>query len=751
MDNGDGLRPRTLPKTMRPLDPLLIQSFPAPPSHIPTTPTSPNPPLSRPPTTPLPPVPGPSRISGHESLLLLSASRSRRSSRMSLASESSRPASPPRSPAHPHSIAFSISEELANNDFLKDVGDEDALLDIAVPPDMPTPRKHGHNESISDIDVRDILEAVLDVDDAHDAPALPRLRSAPRSAPRTLSVADPIDPHAMPTRSFTFPTPRKTIFHDDPPPRSSPSPDISTIISTTPRPVLRSRASSSASGPRSSDLPYVPYGAYGIYGDEPAEDDDDTRSWIDHDEYGKPLPPPRKDVWEKLERQLEGSESDASDSSLDLHTPLPHLMVRHGLLSPRSKLVATLNGRDSVASLASVTSTATNTTKGPLKDARDTHIRRTRHRDGRLLRGGIGLTTGLGWSDSEDEDAPSALTRRLSALNLSRRSSTASLPRSVSQVSLNSNLARSYSSRTQPEADDDGDVDEWGARRGTRARTPTRWSSHSLPSSVGGNKKDKARSTATGGPPTAWSKGRRSARTSNASSRSSAGSSAVTIPEASLTPSPSTASSASSSLLLTPVDLDPEMTISNKPGTLKREKSLPPLPPALRRSPGSSNLGGLSQLQLSRSTGPGQSFGFDTRPRTASASSVTAVRATVTPMKSTPAPTMMSTPRPLRLAQAPLLGAPPMPPPSSPLPSPLVLPRQGDRPAVPVPSVPSYAYSPSTRSPLPSRPTTPGEKPKPRTGTGMVYRSAGSTPSRMRVPSSVRPPHAAGTGRPIAL
>jgi len=37
------------------------------------------------------------------------------------------------------------------------------------------------------------------------------------------------------------------------------------------------------------------------------------------------------------------------------------------------------------------------------------------------------LTTGLGWSDSEDEDAPSPLTKRLSHLSLSRQSSAASL------------------------------------------------------------------------------------------------------------------------------------------------------------------------------------------------------------------------------------------------------------------------------------------------------------------------------------
>jgi hypothetical protein len=51
----------------------------------------------------------------------------------------------------------------------------------------------------------------------------------------------------------------------------------------------------------------------------------------------------------------------------------------------------------------------TSTCSKHVKDTRDTPRRRVRHRDGKLLQGGIGLTTGLGWSDSEDEDAPSQL------------------------------------------------------------------------------------------------------------------------------------------------------------------------------------------------------------------------------------------------------------------------------------------------------------------------------------------------------
>lgn len=82
----------------------------------------------------------------------------------------------------------------------------------------------------------------------------------------------------------------------------------------------------------------------------------------------------------------------------------------------------------SPASLASVM-----TKNGLIKDERDTDRRRRRHRDGRLLREGLGLTTGLGWSDSEDEDAPSPLTNRLSSLALSRNASLASVRSTASR------------------------------------------------------------------------------------------------------------------------------------------------------------------------------------------------------------------------------------------------------------------------------------------------------------------------------
>lgn len=85
-------------------------------------------------------------------------------------------------------------------------------------------------------------------------------------------------------------------------------------------------------------------------------------------------------------------------------------MLRHGMLSPNSKLLPQSEADTTRLSIMSSSSYASNTSNLSLmsttstsskhpKDARDTLRRRVRHRDGKLLQGGIGLTTGLGWSD----------------------------------------------------------------------------------------------------------------------------------------------------------------------------------------------------------------------------------------------------------------------------------------------------------------------------------------------------------------
>lgn len=71
-------------------------------------------------------------------------------------------------------------------------------------------------------------------------------------------------------------------------------------------------------------------------------------------------------------------------------------MLRAGLLSPHSKILRPPTPEeDPRASWM----TNKNGLKVPL-DKRNTDKRKRRHRDGKLLREGVGLTTGLGWSDS---------------------------------------------------------------------------------------------------------------------------------------------------------------------------------------------------------------------------------------------------------------------------------------------------------------------------------------------------------------
>ncbi|THH29170.1 hypothetical protein EUX98_g5040 [Antrodiella citrinella] len=332
-----------------------------------------------------------------------------------------------------------------------------------------THRSRAQNDSISSIELRD-LPALHDEDDnktpippsrmlrAGTQPAALLVRAISKSK---LNKALP----PLPARDSIASAPASASG------RRAMSPDIQSIMASTPKPrrksasaLSRSESRSQSSTPRrsdmkrrvsegqtgpftvtidsfdlddlsrqrkankASDLPYVRRHEEEIL--------DDNASFVsDYGEYisgsmmeGQSL---ERDAEMKLERQLEGDGSD-SDSSIDVQTPLPNLMLRDGLLSPRSKLLpqsfqppVPQPSMDRM-SLAS-TSASVMTKSGLFKDARDTQKRRVRHRDGRLLKGGIGLTTGLGWSDSEDEDAPSPLTRRLSSLILSKKSSAASL------------------------------------------------------------------------------------------------------------------------------------------------------------------------------------------------------------------------------------------------------------------------------------------------------------------------------------
>ncbi|TBU42499.1 hypothetical protein BD309DRAFT_178796 [Dichomitus squalens] len=291
-------------------------------------------------------------------------------------------------------------------------------------------------------------------------PSTPRSPSGSVSQPHTPSRSEKsLPPVPVPAQSRS---PRSTR---NPPPRGArpdkrpDSPDVETMIQRTPRPRRKSSATfhSPMARARSNSSMVTPSSWKGV------TKDDDTGSVIS--DYGALL-----DKDDSMDEKLLEGDGSESDSSIDIHTPLPHLMFRDGLLSPRSKLlpgggsatlslyindddrVASVNRANSVLSVASTVG-STVTKSGIHRDPRDTQRRRVRHRDQTLLRAGMGLTTGLGWSDSEDEDAPSLLTRRLINSNIDRQPSvySTSMSRAPSQLAKSTsagNLSRAPSSYT---------------------------------------------------------------------------------------------------------------------------------------------------------------------------------------------------------------------------------------------------------------------------------------------------------------
>jgi hypothetical protein len=72
------------------------------------------------------------------------------------------------------------------------------------------------------------------------------------------------------------------------------------------------------------------------------------------------------------------------------------------------------------SSSTSASASASSSKRGLQKYTRDTARRRVRYSDGALLRAVLGLTSGLGWSDSADDEGRSPRTRRLRAAKLSQ-------------------------------------------------------------------------------------------------------------------------------------------------------------------------------------------------------------------------------------------------------------------------------------------------------------------------------------------
>ncbi|KAH9912263.1 hypothetical protein B0H21DRAFT_773951 [Amylocystis lapponica] len=816
--------------------PLLLSSFPAPPSHLPVPPLpqpipSPtNPPLSLPPASPLPQSP-------RDTLMFISATRSRRASKLSVRSTStysyrdstatiatigsnasgSNSSAPSLSPSvsvtpldsstsnrslrsspsngslsvpimfrHPDKspkIAPRIREEdsadltrmtldeIPRHSHMPEpdlgVSDDEKVLDFATTLSYRRHRSTG-NDSISSIDMQDLPP--LQEDELGATPLSAPAAFVPRSSLRTQR-------RRSQTESLNKDKDLPPIPPASAPPAPRPgaeSPDICTILASTPRPrrksagagtsrsrsrsrvAVRRQVSEGLAPRRTSARSFRSSGTASVRVDSPSElayaqdamaavEPWNEDSFIE--DYGKPLDKTGtpleifdREEEERLDRELEGEGSD-SDSSLDIHTPLPNLMLRDGLLSPNSKLLPpgsrTISPQPSLmsdrpGSFMSVASTVGTimTKSGIYKDQRDTEKRRTRHRDGKLLKGGIGLTTGLGWSDSEDEGAPSPLTRKLSSHTLSRKSLPSSLRSSHPLTRASSDTA----------ADSSWMGDPYASKSVVKGRTslPSASSPRRLPASSEHRMSSASNTSSLG----VQSRASVSSLHSSSSLRSTSSSrfvnaqlSHINEREESGVDSPSSASSTSLQMPPTPIGLD-DVTMRSSPASFA--PSIRKLHPDLQAR----HLRELDQSRASRShmsTSPPSAM-RRVVPRPLRLPQDSAYRPSVSVSSSnrsssgssTGGDSRIRTPSsglqraPTRALHAPALGmaqsdstlhvASPM---SSPLHSPL---------PSPVPGTP------------PTRPSmTPPAIKRPRTGTGMTYRSSSNQnlrPSLMRMPSS---------------
>lgn len=272
--------------------PVLLEAFPVPPSFIPPSPlvshastslprspspllSSPKPPPSSPPSAPLPPVPGPSRITEHETLMFISAARSRRTSKMSLAScstysqrdsiisadgcsppslspsnstpyDSSRsirsfssssslsvplPRHADRSPVIQPRIAeedaadltrMSLDEISMHSPLPEHLSDDEKVLDIGISRRLP---RYDPRDSISSVDMSEIPPLHDEMDVEAPAPLLPPISipSRARSLPRRLrhSAEKALPPLPPPPLTQPPPPPSET------PPSAAPSQPLS--------------------------------------------------------------------------------------------------------------------------------------------------------------------------------------------------------------------------------------------------------------------------------------------------------------------------------------------------------------------------------------------------------------------------------------------------------------------------------------------------------------------------------------------
>lgn len=399
--------------------PLLLSSFPAPPTHIPPSPlltTLPqhiNPPPSLPPSSPLPPLPGPSPITEHDTLMFISAARARRSSKLSLNSSRRESTATIASIASKSGSCCSLSVPSLDSS-------SRSLRSFPSNASLPTSIRHTEKHSKLEPLIREEdpseLTQLLDEFPVHSPPpdadlsdqekllelailppSIRRIRGPPLTTDKPSSSAhipSPPSPpdvqdqgtsslkqhHLAPSKSYLHRAYSKTKLNKALPPlpteppgssKRAGSPDIQSILASTPRPRRKSSSSlHSSSQPRSSsrtlrrsstrtglkprksdsqpppaplhlsvastsrklgahswspgdssgrkEASELPYALRQDNGDESFVSDEG--SFIQGS--GAMTEIADNDEIDRLERELEGPGSD-SDSSIDLHTPLP--------------------------------------------------------------------------------------------------------------------------------------------------------------------------------------------------------------------------------------------------------------------------------------------------------------------------------------------------------------------------------------------------------------------------------------------
>ncbi|THH31195.1 hypothetical protein EUX98_g2963 [Antrodiella citrinella] len=233
-------------------------------------------------------------------------------------------------------------------------------------------------------------------------PAQRTIATQPSPSSRLQRRSSEALPRAIPTTPSRLRSSSAAQVQEKVPERPG-SPDIEAILAKTPRP----RKTSTVSPPRSllrSGQRSQSTLSLRLNAKERKSVAEDDESIFSISDYGMLL--------EEDESQSDEAGGSESDSSIDIHTPLPHLMFRDGLLSPRSKLLPQDSKKPAVY---------------PFKEKADDRSRSVLSIASTVgsfvTKTGMGLTTGLGWSDSEDEDAPSALTRRLITTTIDRKRS----------------------------------------------------------------------------------------------------------------------------------------------------------------------------------------------------------------------------------------------------------------------------------------------------------------------------------------